>query len=45
MDLFPQYHPFPFSKMVTFFRKEPFEMTAYYSSDIPYPDPIIGKEI
>ncbi|GLH02084.1 Heat shock protein 68 [Gryllus bimaculatus] len=45
MEVFSQNHPVPFSKMLTFFRREPFSMKAYYSSYIPYPDPYIGQFI
>ncbi|KAK7794683.1 hypothetical protein R5R35_008015 [Gryllus longicercus] len=45
MEVFSQNHPVPFSKMLTFFRREPFSMKAYYSTYIPYPDPYIGQFI
>lgn len=32
----------PFSKMLTFFRREPFTLQAQYASPSPFPDPIIG---
>ena len=43
MEVFCQNHAVPFSKMLTFFRKEPFSMKAFYAGNIPYPDPYIGK--
>jgi hypothetical protein len=43
MEVFSQNHAVPFSKMLTFFRKEPFSMKAFYAGNIPYPDLYIGK--
>jgi heat shock protein len=43
MEVFSHNHPVPFSKMLTFFRKEPFSMKAFYAGNIPYPDPYIGE--
>lgn len=43
MEVFSQNHPVPFSKMLTFFRKESFPMKAFYAGNIPYPDSFIGK--
>jgi len=43
MEVFSQNHAVPFSKMLTFFRKEPFSMKAFYAGNIPYPDPYIGQ--
>ncbi|XP_049861111.1 heat shock 70 kDa protein 4 [Schistocerca gregaria] len=45
MEVYTQNHPVPFSKMLTFFRKEPFSIKAYYVGNIPYPDPYIGQFI
>ncbi|PSN34539.1 Heat shock 70 kDa protein 4 [Blattella germanica] len=45
MEVFSQHHAIPFSKMLTFFRKEPFSMKAFYAGNIPYPDPYIGQFI
>lgn len=44
-EVFPKNHAAPFSKVLTFYRKEPFSLEAYYSSpnELPYPDPTIGK--
>ena len=44
MEVFSRYHPVPFSKMLTFYRKEPFTLEARYSSpqDIPLDTQKIG---
>ncbi|XP_071773038.1 heat shock 70 kDa protein 4b [Centroberyx gerrardi] len=44
-EVFPKNHAAPFSKVLTFFRKEPFSLEAYYScpKELPYPDPTIGQ--
>uniref|UniRef100_A0A3P8WB92 Heat shock protein 4b n=1 Tax=Cynoglossus semilaevis TaxID=244447 RepID=A0A3P8WB92_CYNSE len=44
-EVFPKNHPAPFSKVMTFFRKEPFSLEAYYNTpkELPYPDPTIGQ--
>uniref|UniRef100_A0A8B9H516 Heat shock protein 4 like n=1 Tax=Astyanax mexicanus TaxID=7994 RepID=A0A8B9H516_ASTMX len=38
-------HAAPFSKVITFHKKEPFDLEAFYSSpsDLPYPDCRIGR--
>ena len=38
-------HAFPFSKMLTFHRKEPFDLTACYgkTANLPLKDGFIGK--
>ncbi|XP_075972848.1 heat shock protein 70Cb isoform X2 [Anticarsia gemmatalis] len=43
MEVFPAFHAAPFSKMLTFYRKEPFTIRAYYSDQIPFPDQFIGQ--
>jgi hypothetical protein len=43
MEVFSENHAVPFSKMLTYFRKEPFSMKAFYAGNIPYPDPYIGE--
>lgn len=43
MEVFPANHPAPFSKMLSFYRKEPFAVRAYYSDHVPFPDQIIGQ--
>ncbi|XP_034739456.1 heat shock 70 kDa protein 4b isoform X1 [Etheostoma cragini] len=44
-EVFPMNHAAPFSKVLTFYRKEPFSLEAYYNNaaDLPYPDPTIGQ--
>uniref|UniRef100_A0A4W4F952 Heat shock protein 4a n=1 Tax=Electrophorus electricus TaxID=8005 RepID=A0A4W4F952_ELEEL len=44
-EVFTKNHPAPFSKVLTFYRKEPFSLEAYYNNqkDLPYPDPNIGQ--
>lgn len=43
-EVFPKNHAAPFSKVLTFYRKEPFSLEAYYNTpkELPYPDPTIG---
>ncbi|CAH2979698.1 unnamed protein product [Chilo suppressalis] len=43
MEVFPAFHAAPFSKMLTFYRKEPFTVSAYYSDQVPFPDTFIGQ--
>lgn len=45
MEIFDHLHQAPFSKMLTFYKKEPFKIQARYSQpgNIPYPDPLIGE--
>uniref|UniRef100_A0A7N6A276 Heat shock protein 4b n=1 Tax=Anabas testudineus TaxID=64144 RepID=A0A7N6A276_ANATE len=44
-EVFPKNHAAPFSKVLTFYRKEPFSLEAYYNcpKELPYPDPTIGQ--
>uniref|UniRef100_H3CU62 Heat shock protein 4b n=1 Tax=Tetraodon nigroviridis TaxID=99883 RepID=H3CU62_TETNG len=44
-EVFPRNHAAPFSKVLTFYRKEPFSLEAYYNApkELPYPDPTIGQ--
>lgn len=42
MEIFSTNHPVPFSKLLTFYRKEPFSVHAYYSAPTSYPEPYIG---
>lgn len=46
-EVFPKNHPAPFSKVLSFYRKEPFTLEAYYNNlkDLPYPNPSIGTII
>lgn len=43
-EVFPKNHAAPFSKVLTFFRKEPFTLDAYYNNpkELPYPNSSIG---
>ena len=44
LEVFSQVHQVPFSKMLTFYRREPFTLEAkYHSTDIPHPQTCIGK--
>ncbi|KAF5302291.1 hypothetical protein FQA39_LY10330 [Lamprigera yunnana] len=42
IEVFPINHPVPFSKMLTFYRKEPFSIRASYVGNIPYLERNIG---
>uniref|UniRef100_A0A4W3JPN9 Uncharacterized protein n=1 Tax=Callorhinchus milii TaxID=7868 RepID=A0A4W3JPN9_CALMI len=44
-EVFNKNHAAPFSKVITFYKKEPFDLEAYYSSpqELPYPDSRIGR--
>ncbi|XP_053734796.1 heat shock 70 kDa protein 4b [Synchiropus splendidus] len=44
-EVFPLNHAAPFSKVLTFYRREPFTLEAYYNcpNELPYPDPTIGQ--
>ncbi|XP_061484442.1 heat shock protein 105 kDa [Rhineura floridana] len=46
-EVFSRHHAAPFSKVLTFYRKGPFELQAFYSdpSGIPYPEKMIGKYV
>uniref|UniRef100_A0A3Q3E5G8 Heat shock protein 4 like n=1 Tax=Labrus bergylta TaxID=56723 RepID=A0A3Q3E5G8_9LABR len=43
-EVFSKNHAAPFSKVITFHKKEPFDLEAFYNSpqDLPYPDHRIG---
>jgi len=45
MEVFAVNHAFPFSKMLTFYRKEPFDLEAGYGKNVnlPLKDGFIGK--
>nr|AKP54258.1 heat shock protein 4L [Liposcelis bostrychophila] len=43
MEIFSANHAVPFSKLLTFYRREPFSVQAFYSGQTPYPDPYIGR--
>uniref|UniRef100_A0AAY4EL19 Heat shock protein 4a n=1 Tax=Denticeps clupeoides TaxID=299321 RepID=A0AAY4EL19_9TELE len=44
-EVFPKNHPAPFSKVLTFYRKDPFSLEAYYNcpKELSCPDASIGK--
>ncbi|XP_063303468.1 heat shock 70 kDa protein 4 [Pelobates fuscus] len=44
-EVFPKNHAAPFSKVLTFYRKDPFTLDAYYTTpkELPYPDPSLGQ--
>ncbi|KAG5890080.1 hypothetical protein JTB14_003644 [Gonioctena quinquepunctata] len=42
IEAFPLNHAIPFSKMLTFYRQEPFSIRARYMGVVPYPDSNIG---
>ncbi|KAF7250927.1 hypothetical protein EYD10_03493 [Varanus komodoensis] len=46
-EVFSRHHAAPFSKVLTFYRKGPFELQAFYSdpSSVPYPEKNIGKYV
>lgn len=45
VEVFPVKHPVPFSKLLTFYRHEPFAIKACYSGNVPYPEKSIGTWI
>lgn len=47
MEVFAVNHNFPFSKMLTFYRKEQFNLEASYDKnvDLPLKDGFIGKPL
>ncbi|KAK7153373.1 hypothetical protein R3I93_011318 [Phoxinus phoxinus] len=44
-EVYNKNHAAPFSKVITFHKKEPFDLEAFYSSphELPYPDSRIGR--
>ncbi|TDG51311.1 hypothetical protein AWZ03_002398 [Drosophila navojoa] len=42
VEIFPQFHPSPFSRLVTIARKSPFVASIVYGQPVPYPDQTIG---
>uniref|UniRef100_A0A8C2FAM8 Heat shock protein 4 like n=1 Tax=Cyprinus carpio TaxID=7962 RepID=A0A8C2FAM8_CYPCA len=44
-EVYSKNHAAPFSKVITFHKKEPFDLEAFYSSphELPYPDSRIGR--
>lgn len=46
MEVFGHNHPVPFSKMLTFYRSNPFTLTASYTMPPPtYPEAQVGMNI
>lgn len=45
MELFTPKDAVPYTKMLSFYRKEPFSMKAIYTGNIPYPDPLIARYV
>ena len=45
MEVFSRNHAAPFSKMLTFYRRDAFELIARYAQpeSVPYPEAIIGE--
>lgn len=43
LEVFPAFHAAPFSRLLTLYRREPFNMKVLYAEQIPYPDQFIGK--
>ncbi|XP_009875097.1 PREDICTED: heat shock protein 105 kDa isoform X2 [Apaloderma vittatum] len=46
-EVFSRNHAAPFSKVLTFYRKSPFELEAFYSdpNGVPYPESKIGRYV
>ncbi|XP_043651144.1 heat shock 70 kDa protein 4 isoform X2 [Drosophila teissieri] len=42
IEIFPQYHASPFSRLLTINRKGPFNVSIVYGQQVPYPDQTIG---
>ncbi|XP_055004353.1 heat shock 70 kDa protein 4a [Boleophthalmus pectinirostris] len=44
-EVFPKNHAAPFSKVLTFYRREPFTLEGYYNNpkELPYPTATIGQ--
>lgn len=45
--MFSKNHAAPYSKVITFYKKEPFDLEALYSNpqELPYPDHRIGNTV
>jgi len=43
MEVFPAFHAVPFSKMLTFFKSDTFQVAGEYSGPVPFPDSHIGN--
>ncbi|XP_030373284.1 heat shock 70 kDa protein 4L isoform X2 [Scaptodrosophila lebanonensis] len=42
IEIFSQFHPSPFSRLLTINRKGPFNVSVLYAQPVPYPDQMIG---
>ncbi|XP_017034188.1 heat shock 70 kDa protein 4 isoform X1 [Drosophila kikkawai] len=42
IEIFPQFHASPFSRLLTINRKGPFNVSIVYGQQVPYPDQTIG---
>lgn len=42
MEAFSEFHAAPFSRLLTLFRREPFNMQIFYSDPNVFPDKVIG---
>lgn len=45
MEVFSAFHASPFSRLLTLFRREPFNIKISYSDPSVFPDPVIGKPL
>jgi len=43
MVVFPKFHQVPFSKILTFYRRDNFKIEAEYDGDVPVMNPLIGQ--
>lgn len=43
MEVFPKFHAVPYSKMLTFYRRDNFSVEGEYDGSAPLPDQYIGK--
>lgn len=43
MEVFPAFHAAPFSRMLTIFRREAFNVEMHYSDEVPHTDTFIGR--
>merc|ERR1719187_2410410 len=43
MEVFPAFHAVPFSKMLTFFKSDTFQVAGECSGPVPFPDSHIGN--
>lgn len=43
VEVFPTFHPAPFSRIMTIAKRDPFVMNVMYAHQVPYPDQTIGK--